>query len=129
MWGMGTPLLFSGLLLMAGTLAVAADPKPVGRLASGCLDRSISPEFCKWVTRYHTKDATARPGRAEVTPEQRAVEQAAGEYLAVQPAQIQGNRASILAQRKTGEFVVLALEKKDAAWLITSVAEPEMVRR
>lgn len=129
MWGMGAPLLISGLLLMTGTLAVAADSKSAGRLASGCLDRSISPEFCKWVTRYQAKDAPVLPGRSERTPEQRAVEQAAGEYLAVQPAQIQGNRASILAQRQTGEFVVLALEKKEGAWTILSVAEPETVRR
>jgi hypothetical protein len=32
-------------------------------------------------------------------------------------------------QKQTGEFLVLALEKKDGAWLIMSVAEPEMVRR
>jgi hypothetical protein len=40
---------------------------------------------------------------------------------AVQPPQIQDHRASVLAQRTTGEFAVVSLEKRESGWTIVGV--------
>jgi hypothetical protein len=61
--------------------------------------------------------------RVEKTVEQQAVESALGNLVAVQPAQIEGNRASVLTQRLTGEYAVVSLLKQDGAWTTVSVLD------
>ena len=118
------PARSSLLLIILVCSAFAADKKAAsGRLATGCVDRSVAAEFCGWVAHYHADDTPIRV-RSEKTIEQKAVESSLGEYVAVQPAQIQGARASILVQRRSGEFAVASLKKHDGAWSIVFVAEP-----
>ena len=106
----------------------AADRKNTGRLVTGCVDRSVPAEFCNSVVRYHAAGEQIR-ARTERTVEQKAVESSLGEYLPVQPAQIQGALASVLVQRSSGEFAVLLLRKSADRWSIVSVAEPTPARR
>jgi hypothetical protein len=119
-WPVRSSLLFIVLVCSA----LAADNKgSSGRLATGCVDRSVGAEFCGWVARYHAKDTPIR-ARSERTIEQKAVESSLSEYLVIQPAQIQGARASVLVQRSSGEFAVASLTKHDGTWSIVSVSEP-----
>jgi hypothetical protein len=55
-----------------------------------------------------------------ISEEQIDVERALRGVTAVQPAQIDGDRASVLAQRESGEFAVVSLEKRNGLW--TTVA-------
>jgi hypothetical protein len=125
---MRSPLRSSLLLLVVAISVFAADEKTPGRLTTGCVDRTVSPEFCGWVVRYRTDDS-ANPVRTAKTAEQQAVESSLMNYSAVQPAQIQGTRASVLVQRPSGDFAVISLTKRDGAWAIVTVAEPVQARR
>lgn len=108
--------------------ALCTDSKPAGRLSTGCVDRSIPAEFCGWVVRYQPDDSPIQV-RKRKSQEQVAIEGALREYSVVQPAQIQGARASVLVQRSSGEFAVVTLVKVDGTWSIAAVAEPERVGR
>jgi hypothetical protein len=124
------------LLLMAISscvLASDASSGPAeGRLIPGCEDpdtlASLTPadreRYCRWVVRFR-RDTRVRAFRSE---EQLAVESALGELEAVQPAQIEGDRASVLAQRKSGEFTVVSLEKRGGAWTAVRVTDPSASR-
>ena len=118
------------LLLGVGFQALAADagtlstPIPEGRLVSGCSERnmpgSLTPaereRYCRWIVRFQRDDEARAVVRPEKSGDQRAVEFLLGDLTAVQPAQIEGNRASVLAQRKTGEFVVVSFKKTSGFW-------------
>ena len=109
------------------SVTFGADPNSSGRLVTGCVDRSIHSEFCNSVVRFQAKTGPALP-RTTLTTEQKAVESSLGEYSQIQPAQIEGSRASVLVQRKSGEFAVAYLEKQNGKWSIISVSEPSPAR-
>jgi hypothetical protein len=119
-------LSIKGLWLLS-CISFAADNTSSGRLVTGCVDRSIQPEFCNSVVRYRAKDAPALP-QVTLTAEQKAVHLSLGEYSPVQPAQIQGSRASVLVQRGSGEFLAAFLEKVDGQWSMVSVAKPSTAK-
>jgi hypothetical protein len=106
----------------AGNSSSSTEP-PSGRLIPGCPDnrvpRSIKPSerdrYCRWVVRFRRSDRSS---------EQIAVESALDGVTAVQPAQIQGDRASVLAETQSGEFTVVYLEKKDGVWTTVGVLNP-----
>jgi hypothetical protein len=108
-------------------MVFGADPSSSGRFVTGCVDRSIPSEFCNSVVRFQAKGGPVLP-RTTVTTEQKAVESSLGEYSLIQPAQIEGSRASVLVQRKSGEFAVAYLEKQNGKWSIISIAEPSPAR-
>jgi hypothetical protein len=125
------------LLLGVGSQTFAADAGtliaqfPTGRLVAGCRDggapSSLSPaerdRFCRWVVRFQRHDAARGNVRMEKSDEQAAVEAALADFTAVQPAQIEGNRASVLTQRQTGEFTVVSLTKIDGVWKTTGILD------
>ena len=105
------------LLLTAALFGGAAHSEERdGRLTSGCADTqrfTVSQEksrYCNWVVRYER----------EGSPEQKSIEAALGELTPVQPPQIEGDRSSVLARRKSGQFVVVYLQKRDGLWQTTS---------
>ena len=121
-------LRWSIVSLLLGCATLAADDTRSGRLVTGCVDRSIQSEFCSSIVRYQPKGAPILP-KTMLTAEQRAVESALPELTPVQPAQVQGSMASILMQRKSGEFVVAFLQKRDGRWFTLWVSEPSPSRR
>ena len=113
--------------LLSSTVLFGADRNSSGRLVTGCVDRSIHSEFCNSVVRYQAKGTPVLP-RTVMTAEQKAVESSLGEYSQTQPAQIEGSRASVLVQRRSGEFAVAFLVKQEGKWSIVSVSEPSPAR-
>lgn len=122
-------------LLVVGLQVWAADADdsskrssepPSGSLIPGCPDNRVPPSikpserdrYCRWVVRFRSAEPTSRTR----SDEQIAVESALKDGLTpVQPAQIQGNRASVLVQTSTGEFAVVSLSKEDGAWTTVEV--------
>jgi hypothetical protein len=100
------------IALLVGTLCVAEDRD--GRLVSECASTqrfaSMPPaeanRYCRWVVRYEAGGG----------PEIKDIEGALGDLTPMQPPQIEGDRASVLAKKKSGQIEVVYLEKRDGAW-------------
>ena len=111
---------------------MAADPDknqpPAGRLVPGCADKRVpdalkpaeKDRFCRWVVHFKRTEAPAVRTTPAQSQDQIAVEAALTGLTAVQPAQIEGDRASVLAQSESGEFAVVWLERREGMW--TTVA-------
>jgi hypothetical protein len=125
------------LLLGVGLQALAADAgnlsrkshEPAGVLVPGCAENRVPPSlkpaeidrYCRWVVRFRRADTPALPQREQTSEEQLVVESALTHFKAVQPAQIEGNRASVLTQTASGEFAVVSLEKREGVWTTVGV--------
>jgi hypothetical protein len=93
-------------------------------------------KYCRWVVRVAPESGSRS---RSVVPEGRAlVQEALADALApltaVQPPQIQNNRASVLAQRPgaaAGEFTVVSLTRTQGVWRVESMSDsrPGPVRR
>lgn len=103
-----------------------ADPAQMAKLSE--VDRA---RYCRWVVRVAPLHAS-RSRRPNPTPEEQAITQALRDLNAVQPAQISGDHASLLAQRPgaaAGDFSVVWLSKKDGAWSIDNIFDSPGTQR
>ena len=104
-------------------------PAADGRLVSGCVDRSAG-ERCYWLARFERTGASRAKQAARVkSADENAIEDALGGYKPAQPAQINGDEASVLTQRDNGEFSVVSLRRRDQGWQIVAVLEPAETSR
>jgi hypothetical protein len=129
------------ILLLAMALPALADdskrkgsepsPQSAGQLTSRCHDRSFlatlsdaeRDRFCRWVVRFRKSESGSTVVPATKSEDQTAVETALGGLVALQPAQVEGDRASVLAQRGSGELVVVFLERRDGVWATRDVKD------
>ena len=104
------PLLRLARLVPLTALIFAANARAQerdGRLTSSCTEsQGIASRPCRWVVRYEPEDDA----------EHKAIKTALGDLTAVQPPQFDGDRASVLTKKKSGQFVVIYLEKRDGTW-------------
>ena len=106
------PLLVTGFLFGG----IAQSEEREGRLTSGCAESQrftasqAQSRHCHWIVRYE------REGSAD----QKAIEAVLGDLTPVQPPQLDGDKSSVLAKRKSGQFVVVYLQKRDGVWQTTS---------
>jgi hypothetical protein len=92
---------------------------------------SLSPEeaarYCQWVVRVAPgQGARSRVSSPSKAPEDRAIRAAIAPFQAVQPAQIDSDRAGVLAERlgsPGGNYAIIALTKKAGKWRVESVTE------
>jgi hypothetical protein len=125
-------------LILLGLALPAWPQAPSGRLVAGCGDgdapASLSPaereRYCRSIVRFRRYDAGTK-ARPPKSAEQSAVESVLGDLIAIQPAQIDGDRASVLVQRNGGEFAVVSLARSGDVWKITAIlnAGAVIVRR
>lgn len=105
-------------------------PAVSARLVNTCGNARLSSlttaeraRYCRWVVRVAPAEAERqRPGLP--SPEYAAIEAAVAPLLLVQPPQVQGEQASVLAERSSAagrEFAVVALTKRDGTWMVESV--------
>ena len=100
------------MTLLVGALGVAEERD--GRLISECasmrrfasMPAAEANRYCRWVVRYEAGAGT----------EVKEIEGALGDLTPMQPPQIEGNRASVLAKNKSGQIEVVYLEKRDGNW-------------
>jgi hypothetical protein len=126
-------LFVVGLFIVPPVAAQSANshgqpPASAGRLVPGCQDRVLVTsvrERCRWLVRFERPD-TPRQRYIAIgkSADQKAIETALGELTSAQPAQIDGNRASVLAQRSSGEFTVVSLARHDQKWDVVAIVEP-----
>jgi hypothetical protein len=112
----------------------ADKPAPVteGRLVPGCQDRTVLTsssrsvrEKCHWLVRFERAGAQPRSSaQSTKSADEKAIEAALGTLQAAQPAQVDGDRASVLAQRSSGEFAVVSLTRRNQTWEIVAITEP-----
>ncbi len=113
---MRLPLSFLITLLM-GTPCVAEErvaEERDGRLVSDCaynhqfasMPAAEANRYCRWVVRYEAGGG----------PDIKGIEAALRNLIPMQPPQIEGNRASVLAKKKSGEIEVVYLEKRNGSW-------------
>lgn len=92
---------------------------------TGSLTLAEAERYCRWVVRVApaTADRARRP--AEKTKDQIQIEGALGNFQAMLPAEVQGDRASVLARSSTdeGKFSVIWLSKRSGVWEIESVMD------
>jgi hypothetical protein len=100
------------ILVIVGTPAADAEQRD-GRLTADCeamqryasLPAAEASKYCRWMVRYE--------GAGQ---EQKEIEAVLGELTLLQPPQFDGNRSSVLAKKKSGQIVVIYLEKLEGTW-------------
>jgi hypothetical protein len=111
--------------VLLGTAAQAE--RKYANLVPGCesLDKSVlsaeeARRYCKWIVRYRASTPAVE--------EEREIDTALGELKAVETPLFSGNQSSVLAKRRSGEFVVVSLEKGNNGWEIVSIADERSVK-
>jgi hypothetical protein len=90
---------------------------------------SVTPEeaarYCQWVVRVAPASGVRqRATAAKATAEDRAIRAAIAPLEPVQPAQIESERAGVLAERPgspAGDYAIVALTKQAGTWRVDSV--------
>ena len=109
---MRLPLSFL-LVILLGTPASNAEQRE-GRLTADCatsqrfasMPAAEASRYCRWIVRYEAGGG----------PEEKEIEAVLGDITPIQPPQFEGNRSSVLAKKKSGQIIVVFLEKRDGTW-------------
>jgi hypothetical protein len=114
----------TGLLLAPGILSAEE-----ARLVDACSKHQVgarAPDpYCRWVVRLAPAAAGTRNRAAAANAaEERAIRAVIAPLNAIQPTQIESERAGVLAEKlgsATGEFVIVSLIKHNGTWQVDSV--------